>query len=194
MINPEAEPPPGARTSLTHPLRVDWVDLSSVPDLASATGRLGMTFLPGKKDQGVAGLHWRDLVLDAERLQIDHGTTHFVLLVEDHELVATRVPDFVEVLQNHRIDVTRYPIEDQGVPRSVEATRDLTASIASWVRDGQRVVVACRGGLGRTGTIVALVLRNGGLDAEAAMALTRCTRKKTIENETQEAYVRTWIP
>jgi hypothetical protein len=61
----------GYLTSTSHPLRIDWVDLARAPKFADLTGRLGMTFLPGKCLPGQAGHHWRDLVLDAERLR-DH--------------------------------------------------------------------------------------------------------------------------
>ena len=83
------------RTSTTNPIRVNWVDLTSVPGLrgaAAAGGRLGMTFLPGKQRDGWSGLHWRDLDADARVLRDEHGVDTLLLLVEDHELEAARVP------------------------------------------------------------------------------------------------------
>ena len=77
----------GWRTSTSHPIRVDWVDLKRVPNLASVPGRLGMTFLPGKQYvSDWSGEWWRDLERDVARLRVDHGCDVFLLLVEDHEL------------------------------------------------------------------------------------------------------------
>jgi protein-tyrosine phosphatase len=57
------------------------------------------------------------------------------------------------------------------------------------LRAGKLVVVACRGGLGRTGTLVGCLLRDAGLTGPDAIALTRLSRAFTIENERQEAFV-----
>jgi protein-tyrosine phosphatase len=42
--------------------------------------------------------------------------------------------------------------------------------------------------------VVACLLRDAGLDAEAAIALTRATRHGAIENEAQERFVGEWGP
>ena len=197
MAGPErlaASPPPGARTSENNPIEVGWIDFSQVPDLPRPEGRLGMTFLPGKRHVGIAGHHWRDLELDAARLREVHGVDTLMLLVEDHELATFGVPDILEVARSHGIAVLRYPVVDGGVPADTSRLRRLLEDIAGWLAEGDRVVVACRGGLGRTGTFVALVLRGLGLDAATAIAVTRTGRHSTIENAAQEAFVAGWVP
>ncbi len=185
--------PQGARTSESHPLRVDWVDLRTVPRLQHAPGRLGMTFAPGKHDlHGHAGAHWRDLTTDIVRLREHFGVARFVLLLEDHELDALGIADIRNVVPAHGIELLRYPIPDGGVPTDQASTMSLIKLIVAWVSEGERVVVACRGGLGRTGTIVGCVLREAGLDGPAAIELTRGSRSNTIENRGQEAYVSGW--
>ncbi len=184
----------GFRTSGSHPIRVDWVDLGSVPGLtgsAAASGRLGMTFLPGKRRAGIAGNHWRDLAVDAECLRADR-TDDLLLLVEDHELEVSGVPDIAAALADAGIALLRHPIPDFGVPADAAAFRAVLDSVRGLLAAGRSVVVACHGGLGRTGTVVACVLRDGGLDAEAAMALTRAKRRGTIESAAQERFVEAW--
>ena len=178
----------GYRTS---DIRVDWVDLSGVPGLREAKGRLGMTFLPGKRDIGMSGDHWRVLENDVELLRSAHGVDRFVLLVGDDELAVTRVRDVAAVMERHGIELVRYPIDDGGVPEDLDSFRALLGDIrAAVVEEGRSVVVACRGGLGRTGTVVASLLREAGLDGDSAIALARESRKGTIENATQEQFVR----
>ena len=115
-----------------------------------------------------------------------------LLLVQDHELDAVRAAGFVEVMDRHGIAVLRHPIPDLGVPADRTAFRATLDAVIEHLRRGQSVAVACRGGLGRTGTAVACLLRDGGLDAGEAMALTRATRHNTIEDAEQETFVRRW--
>ena len=185
----------GWRTSTTNPMRVDWVDLSSVPGLrgvADAGGRLGMTFLPGKQRDGWSGLHWRDLSADAARMRHEHGVDALLLLVEDHELEGARVPEIATVMAEQGIELLRFPIVDMDVASDRAALRVALDDVRVRLAAGHSVAVACRGGLGRTGTIVACLLRDGGLDADAAIALTRASRRHTIERHTQEAFVADW--
>ena len=100
----------GWRTSTANPIRVDWVDLAQVPGLASASGGLGMTFLPGRQREGWTGPHWRDLEADASRLRTEHKVDDLLLLVEDHELVASRVAGMADVMKANGIDLIRHPI------------------------------------------------------------------------------------
>jgi len=179
----------------TSPIRVDWVDLASVPGLrgAAATGgRLGMTFLPGKQRDGWTGLHWRDLRSDVARLRDEHNVDTFLLLVEDHELEAARVPGIADAMAAAGIDLQRFPIVDMSVTDDRDGLRRVLDDVRARLEKGQRVAVACHGGLGRTGTVVGCLLRDAGLDPAATIALTRGSRHGTIENVTQERFVATW--
>jgi ADP-ribosylglycohydrolase/protein-tyrosine phosphatase len=187
-------PPAGAKTSLNSEIKVCWVDLAEVPRLADAPGRIGMTFLPGKRDVGSAGIHWRDLEADATVLRVRHHVDVFVVLVEDHELVALGVPSLVRVLSDHGIEVIRMPLPDMKIPDAPAALHALLPDLLDRIGRGQRVVVACRGGLGRTGTVVACFLREAGLDGQAAIALTRKARHGTIQTRAQEQFVEDWAP
>ncbi|MEX1171173.1 MAG: ADP-ribosylglycohydrolase family protein, partial [Chloroflexota bacterium] len=155
------------RTSTTNPIRVNWVDLETVPRLrgvAAVGGRLGMTFLPGKQREGWTGLHWRTLPADVPRLAATHGVDTFLLLVEDHELQATRVPDIADTMAAAGIDLLRFPIRDMDVPPDRAGLRMVLDDVLRRLVGGESVIVACRGGWGRTGTIVGCLLRDGGLD------------------------------
>ncbi len=54
------------QTSENNPIRVSWIDHPS-------SGRLGMTFLPGKKADGIFGRHDRTLATDAQALRDQWG-------------------------------------------------------------------------------------------------------------------------
>jgi len=87
---------------------------------------------------------------------------------------------------------TNAPIEDFTAPgvdfeQAWPALRDrLTACLEA----GERVLVHCRGGRGRSGTIVAALLVTGGLSPDEAIQAVRRARPGAIETHDQEAWVR----
>ena len=173
------------KTSQDYPLEIDYV---SVPD---STGQIGMTFCPGKKQRGGMTGDWQwDLTLDLEAIQA-WGATVIVNLIEDHEMVDLGVQNTAQQLPAG-IDYLRLPIRDSGVPDpawhaqwQVESPRLLER-----LRDGESIVLHCKGGLGRTGMVAARILVELGLTPEESIVAVRQARSGTIETREQEAYVR----
>jgi protein-tyrosine phosphatase len=126
------------------------------------------------------------------RLRSEHRCDAFLLLVEDNELVSTRTGRLAEVLAAHGIELLRHPVVDMNVPGDRAAYAAMLAEVANRLRVGKSVVVACRGGLGRTGTAVACLLVDAGMDPQTAINLTRATRRNTIERGTQVEWVMSW--
>ena len=60
------------------------------------------------------------------------------------------------------------------------------------IRSGARVLVHCKGGLGRAGTVAALLLIELGMAPAEAIGKVRMARKGAIETPEQESYVRRW--
>src|SRR5439155_4951049 len=106
-----------------NPLRVAWVDFDAVPGYRDLSGRLGMTFLPGKKRDGWGGLHWRTLATDLNVLKVEHRADVFFLLVEDVELEMARVSGLEEAFERHDIELIRFPISDEAIPTDRSAYR-----------------------------------------------------------------------
>jgi protein-tyrosine phosphatase len=68
------------------------------------------------------------------------------------------------------LSLVEFPIADFSVPDATEL-RKLAKKLATQVRRGDFVVVHCRGGIGRSGTVAAAVLIEMGAGAEEAMRL-----------------------
>jgi protein-tyrosine phosphatase len=175
------------RTSDSHPLRIDFV---SVP---GTTGRIGLTFCPGKCSEGLYGGTWeRDLGKDLAAIKA-WGACSLITLMEAHEFVLIGVPQFMEVLTNSDIEWQHLPIQDMQPPNDAFETLWNTAGpqLHAQLNSGKDIVIHCRGGLGRTGLLAARMLVEAGATPVNAVAEVRNTRKHSIETYAQEHYVLT---
>ena len=176
-------------TSETHPIYADFVpeEHTKVP------GRLGMTFAPGMKARGVRGRWDRDLRADLGVLREEYGADVLVSVMEEHEYQGYKIPELFEQDTMEGIEVLRFAIEDMNVPKEAEAEEyeALIRNVVDRMRDGKNVVVHCRGGLGRTGTVAACVLvALGDHSADEAIGAVRAARRGTVQTRDQEDFVR----
>jgi protein-tyrosine phosphatase len=176
-------------TSETDPIPVDFLP----DDGVETPGRLGMTFAPGMWAGSIRGRWERNLAADMRALEQGHGTDVLVSLMEDHEYRGYRIPELLERDRFGNIEILRFVIEDMGVPREAESEgfEAFVRDVVQRLEEGQNVVVHCRGGLGRTGTLAACVLvALGRHTADEAIAAVREARKGTVQTKEQEDFVR----
>jgi len=174
---------PIMRTSQTHPLYVN--------DLAVGSGRLGLTICPGKKGPAVFGHAWdRDLETDVAALRA-WGAAAVVTLVEPDELRDLGAEGLGDVVRKSGMAWHHLPVPDLGVPDqgSLAAWPEISRALHRRLDAGQKVVVHCRGGLGRAGTMAALLLIERGDTAARAMERIRAARQNAIETAAQERFL-----
>lgn len=85
-----------------------------------------------------------------------------------------------------------WPIPDYGIPDACfEASWQCAGhEVRGLLRSGKRVLLHCKGGLGRTGMIAARLLIELGVPVEQAIRAVRRARPGAIDAGAQEAYVR----
>jgi len=175
--------------------RVDWlepVDFGTGSD-AALGGRLGMTILPGKHSPGQPAERGRDLAADLDRLRDVHRSDVLLVLVEDAELERLGVGGLLEAAAARGIELLRHPIRDGAIPSDPAALRRTLDAVLARLRVGASVVVACREGLGRTGLVVACLLREvSSLDGAAAVSVVRRRRPGAVETAEQASFVAEW--
>lgn len=158
------------RTSRSHPIGVDWLP-------APGPGRVGLTFAPGKWQPNAATGAWqRDLALDIGRLATEYAAKHLVSLLEDHEFEELRVGEISTICMKSAIAFHRLPIADGGLPGDATALQRTVSNVLRWASAGENVVIHCKGGLGRAGTVGGCVLRASGLDAQATLGALQVAR------------------
>jgi nicotinamidase-related amidase/aminoglycoside phosphotransferase (APT) family kinase protein len=157
-------------------LRVDWLAGDG------PTSRLGLTICPGRKDRG--------RVLDADlRSLAGAGAGTLVSLVTQAELDWAGIPALADAARAAGLEHLSLAIPDQGVPTMDEA-RKLVARIDERLERGERVVLHCMGGLGRSGLVAACVEVTRGATAAEAIATVRAARgPRAVETRVQEAFV-----
>ena len=173
------------RTSLSHPLQIAVVQATGVP------GRIGITFCPGKVQPGAMSGSWnRDLALDLDAVA-EWGAVAVVTLVEDHELEALSVAGLGAAVSARNMTWMHLPIPDVSVPGAAFEARweAVGRDLRDRLRAGFDVLVHCKGGLGRAGTIAARLLVELGEKPEAAVATVRAARPGAIETDRQLDYV-----
>ena len=169
---------------MTNPIYVDFLD----PEDTGLSGRIGLTIAPGRRADG----WWdRDLDTDLARLRDEYSCDLLVSLREDDEYRWLQIEDLFEKAPKLGISVLRFPIEDARPPREGEMPRfvELVGHILEAARAGQTVVIHCRGGLGRTGTVAAACLVALGHAPAEAIARVRAARPGAVETREQERWV-----
>lgn len=183
------------RTSRSHPLQIGTVPLAR-------GGRVGITFCPGKNQAfGMTGSWERDLDTDLEAIRA-WGATHLVTLVIPEELVELGVSDLPERAQAHGLIWRHAPILDGHVPGILPPGVDgarwfegvwpaLHAELDAALNRGEGVVVHCKGGLGRAGTVAALLVagQSPGQSAAEVIDRVRSARPNAVETVVQERYL-----
>jgi ADP-ribosyl-[dinitrogen reductase] hydrolase len=173
------------RTSASHPLQIAAV--SSGP----GHGRIGLTFCPGKYDAHAASGAWnRDLASDLDTIH-DWGAAAVVTLVEARELTMLRVERLGEEVLRRQMAWYHLPIVDVSTPDARFETEWTEAGegLRAILRSGFDVVVHCRGGLGRAGTIAARLMAELGVAPIDAVKQVRKARPGAIETPNQKRYV-----
>jgi ADP-ribosylglycohydrolase/protein-tyrosine phosphatase len=175
------------KTSRTHPLRIDTVP-------SPLGGSIGLTLCPGKQQsESTTGPWARDLGPDLDVIE-QAGAAALVTLMPTEELDWIRVPplELGRAARARGMEWFHLPIEDVTVPDETfeRDWRYAGPRLRRHLECGRTVVLHCRAGLGRTGTIAARLLVESGRKPDRAIDDVRAARPGTIETAEQEDHVR----
>ena len=163
-------------------------------------GRFAAGEYPGAKDDSEAA--------GKLRILLDAGINHFINLTEDGERTNVgNLKPYAKIAEEAArglglaVGHERHPIVDVRVPRSPKQMARILDAIDDALNDGSVVYVHCRGGVGRTGTVVGCWLVRHGRTGDAALRQIAewwqgmanvHNHPKSPETRKQEEYVRNW--
>ncbi len=158
----------------------------------TADGRIGMTRCPGQRGSSAVGPGGhRDLHADVRAIA-DWGAGTVITLTEPDEMALLGVASLGDEVAAAGMRWLHWPITDMHAPDHRFA--------AGWARDGRvaleellsgrRVLLHCRGGLGRTGTVAAYLLMQLQQPVDVAIGQVRAARPGAIETAQQLEWLR----
>lgn len=142
-------------------MRIYWVD-------AFEKGNLGMMARPKGND-------W----LEDEISKLNMlGVSMVVSLLEKHEEEELNIEEEQDLCRKYQMQYLNLPIKDRGVPDDVGVFIQLISSIDQGLKEGKKIVVHCRMGIGRTSMVTAGVLLKNGSQAESVFEF--LSEKRTL--------------
>ena len=175
--------------------------ISIMPDLfeelhiaavyATNNAAIGIIPCPGRNHIDKSGNLWRrDLTKDLEVIEA-WGATAILSLIESCEFDCLGVPNFPNVVSERTISWYHLPIPDMSSPKQafLNAWEDSGEEILRDLEHGQRIILHCAGGLGRSGMLAAKLLVALGTSPSEAIEQVRHARSGAIETAEQESYI-----
>jgi len=178
------------RTSQNDPIRISAVSRGD------GVGRIGITLCPGKKDlRARKGPANRDLGLDLDEIQ-RWGATAVISLITDEEIDYLQVRGLREAVEERHMEWWHLPIPDVNPPGFdfERGWRIAGEAIRDRLRMGFDVLVHCKGGLGRAGTVGSRLLVELGENPDSAIRKVRKARPGAVETSGQKRHIQRCEP
>jgi protein-tyrosine phosphatase len=153
-------------------------------------GIIGITACPGMKDgPGCLDLYEESLLHDLTTIR-NWGAVAVVTLLDDLELRILGVSDLSNTAEWLNLRWFHLPVDNKGVPgQNFEALWGSAGQqLCQLLRDGKRIIIHCKEGIGRSALIAARLLIELGITAEEAIRMVRKAKPESLQLYSQEKY------
>lgn len=149
-------------------------------------GHVFASCAPGKIEfeKGV----YRDLVEDIESIKRENISV-VVSLIEDFEFEQLLIEEFPNYVLENNINFIHYPIIDHQIPTNIKTFNLLIVHLCNLFLNGHRILIHCRGGVGRTGTVCACMLLHFGYSPKIAIETVKSRRRRALRNQSQCRFI-----
>ena len=130
----------------------------------------------------------RDLDTDLDRIK-NIGINTLICLLVPEELEEYKISELVAKVQQRDMSIRFFPIVERKTPDDFSSVDDLCDFITDEI-DKTSVLIFCRAGVGRTGTIASCVLISIGFSYDEAINEVQSRRPGSITRENQQLFVR----
>ncbi len=118
--------------------------------------------------------------------------TSVITLVQTKELESANLNHFFNILQQNGIRSHHFPIEDFDIP-SHQQMDSIYHTLATMHEKGENILIHCKGGLGRSGTVLAAFVKNYVKEADPIEYVREIRGKEAIENQQQENFIGQYV-
>ncbi|WP_371379134.1 tyrosine-protein phosphatase [Thalassotalea aquiviva] len=118
------------------------------------------------------------------------GATMILTMMYDEEMQRNNIQLLPELCKQHGIRWYQLPIEDDEAPKQDFEQRwvQVKDTLVNELKNGGSIVAHCKGGTGRTGLVLGLILKAYGFSEEDAKAKIQSVRPKSLVNPLQLNY------
>ena len=121
---------------------------------------------------------------------IDAGVGTIACLLDDHEMPA----ELGAAYATSALEIVRHPIPDFGRPANGDALAALVEDLLDRLRRGETIYLHCRAGIGRTGTVLACLLKRAGAVDDPVTLVRAIYDPRALETEEQQRFARAFAP
>jgi ADP-ribosyl-[dinitrogen reductase] hydrolase len=163
------------------------IDCLKVPGVS---GMIGLSSCPGLRDDYVFDLYCESLVDDVQSIK-GWGASVVITLMDYNELKVHGVADLGRNVIGLNMVWLHLPIMNASLPDQEFNARweTLSPCLCNILKGGNRILIHCREGIGRTALVAAKLLVDLGLTADETVKLLRKTRPGSLLLYSHEQYV-----
>lgn len=165
------------------PLMIDTVKVPSLP------GLIGISSCPGMSTFSTLDLYDDRIDNDLQAIK-NWGAAVIVTLLEIRELAMLGIADLPGKALALNLLWLHLPIKNMSLPDSAfeESWKWAGPRLQELLREGQRVLIHCKEGVGRSGIVAARLLIESGVDPATAMKIVRKARPGSLMLNSHEEY------
>jgi protein-tyrosine phosphatase len=132
----------------------------------------------------------RDINLDVATIK-SWGADAIISLLEDFDYEELQVPELPAVYQREFKIWHNLPIQDKNAPDQdwLKNWLSVREQIRTQLNNGEKIMIHCEGGFGRTGTVAAMILMDFGYSVTDAIIECRKARELSVETSVQERFL-----
>jgi len=120
----------------------------------------------------------------------ERGVSTIICLLADHEIPL----ELTAAYEISALEILRFQIPDFQRPASAGALSILLEDLLLRLRRGETLYLHCLAGIGRTGTVLACLLKAAGAAGDAVELVRAIYDPRAVETEEQQRFARAFVP